>query len=806
MALLSVSALTAREVTNFNDEWRFARYGAMPDGSELAEPQGLGCPDFEDGHWRVLDLPHDWGIEGPFRPELENRTGKLPWAGIGWYRKAFDIPDCDSGKKVFIDFDGSMSNTTVWLNGHEVGGWPYGYTSFRLDLTPFVKPGQTNHIAVRLDNKPESSRWYPGGGIYRNVRLVKTSPVHVDHWGIFVTTPEVSADLATVQIETEIVGADSATKVRHEIVETGASGVGVNCKILMEAPKLWSIDSPDLYTLKTTVHQDGKLVDTVETTFGIRSIRYTKEGFFLNGKKVRMNGVCQHHDLGPLGAAINTRALERQIEILQEMGCNAIRTAHNPPAPELLDLCDRMGILVQVEAFDCWKTGKISNDYSRYFPEWHEKDLLAMVRRDRNHPCVVMWSTGNEVREQIQPGGHEISSRLTEIIKAVDTTRPVTAGCSKPETGFNGFQKTVDVFGFNYKPHLYEKFRAENPDTPLYGSETASTVSSRGEYFFPVSDEKHMGQGGHFQVSSFDLTAPPWATNPDTEFAAQDKFPWVMGEFVWTGFDYIGEPTPYNRDTTNLLNFSDPEERKRMEEELKKLGGNIPPRSSYFGIVDLCGFRKDRFYMYQAKWLPNLPMAHILPHWNWPERIGKVTPVHVYTSGDEAELFLNGKSLGRKLKGEYEYRLRWDDVMYEPGELKVIVHKDGKPWAEDVTRTTGEAAKLDLSVDRKVIASDGQDLSFVTVQLSDQDGLLVPRSHNKIVFRLKGPGEVLAVGNGDPTSHEPFQAMERKVFNGLALVIIRSREGESGLITLTAESEGIEGSSIAINSKPIASH
>jgi beta-galactosidase len=806
LALFSVSVSAAREVTNFNDGWRFARFGSMPDGSELAEPDDLENPLFDDSGWRVLDVPHDWGIEGPFRPELENRSGKLPWAGIGWYRKTFDVPESDSGKKVFIDFDGAMSNTRVWLNGQYVGEWPFGYSSFRLELTPYIKPGEANTIAVRLDNKPQSSRWYPGGGLYRNVRLVKTAPVHVDHWGIFVTTPHVTRESATVAIEAEIAGADDGTEVLHEIVEAGVSGSGKNCTIDVTRPNLWSTDSPHLYTLITTVKQDGKVVDSVETTFGIRSIHYTTEGFFLNGKKVRMNGVCQHHDLGPLGAAINVRALERQIEILQEMGCNAIRTAHNPPAPELLDLCDRMGILVQVEAFDCWEKGKIPNDYSRHFPDWHEKDLLSMVRRDRNHPSVVMWSTGNEVREQITPDGHIISAQLSDIIRSVDITRPVTAGCSKPETGFNGFQKTVDVFGYNYKPHLYEQFRIENPDTPLYGSETASTVSSRGEYFFPVSDEKHMGQGGHFHVSSYDLTAPPWANNPDIEFAAQDKFPWVIGEFVWTGFDYIGEPTPYNKDTTNLLNFSDPAERKRMEAELEKLGGNIPPRSSYFGIVDLCGFRKDRFYMYQAKWLPELPMAHILPHWNWPERIGKVTPVHVYTSGDEAELFLNGQSLGRKMKGEYEYRLRWDDVLYEPGELKVIAYKNGKPWAEDVKRTTGKAAKLNLTADRAVIVADGQDLSFVTVQVSDSDGSLVPRSHNKIVFKLEGPGEVVAVGNGDPTSHESFQAMERKVFNGLALVIIRSREGECGLITLTAESEGIEGSSISIETKHSASH
>jgi beta-galactosidase len=799
--LSALSAEAGREIINFNEDWRFARYGEMPDGSELAEPGGLEKTAFDDSAWRMLNVPHDWGIEGPFREELPNQTGKLPWAGIGWYRKSFQSPESDTGRKVFIDFDGAMSDTQVWLNGEYVGEWPYGYSSFRLELTKHLKPGQENILAVRLDNKPSSSRWYPGGGIYRNVRLVRTGPVHVDHWGVYVTTPEVSKARATVSIKTEVAGADKETEVLHEIVGAGVKGAGAVCTLQVISPKLWSLETPNLYTLRTTVKHKGTVVDSVETSFGIRSIEYTAEGFFLNGEKVRMNGVCQHHDLGPLGAALNIRALERQVEILQEMGCNAIRTAHNPPAPELLDLCDRMGILVQVEAFDCWKRSKAPKDYARHFPEWHEKDLRAMVRRDRNHPCVVMWSTGNEIRELKFPKDIPVSQMLTDLVHDEDPTRPVTLGANLPASGFNGFEKTVDVFGYNYKPHLYEEFREKNPRQPLYGSETASTVSSRGEYFFPVSDKKSKGAGGWFQVSSYDLTAPPWANNPDIEFAAQDKYPWVFGEFVWTGFDYIGEPTPYNKDTTNLLNFSDPEEQKRMEEELKKIGSNIPPRSSYFGIVDLCGFPKDRFYIYQAKWRPELPMAHILPHWNWPERVGEVTPVHVYTSGDEAELFLNGKSLGRRKKGAYEYRLRWDDVVYEPGELKVVAYRNGRRWAEDVNRTTGKAAGIKLSADRATIAADGADLSFITVQVSDKDGLPVPRSHNKVLFSIEGPGEIIAVGNGDPTSHESFQAAQRKVFNGLALVVVRSRKGPSGTIMLRARSEGLASAEIQLETE-----
>lgn len=792
MAGLLETSANSRERIGFNGDWRFARFGAMPDGTQNDEPAGLERVAVDDAGWRMLNLPHDWGIEGPFRKDLPNETGKLPWAGIGWYRKTFQSLETDRGKRIFVDFDGAMSNAAVWLNGEVVGEWPYGYSSFRLELTDHIKVGQENVLAVRLDNKPESSRWYPGGGIYRNVWLVKTAPVHVAHWGIFVTTPEVSEDRAMVRIKARIEGATEETEVVHEIVGTGLKAKGTNCTIAIEPPKLWDLESPHLYTLKTTVRQKGEVVDTVETPLGIRSIEYTADrGFLLNGKRVQMNGVCQHHDLGPLGTAIHARALERQIEILQEMGCNAIRTSHNPPAPELLDLCDRMGMLVQVEAFDCWRQGKIPNDYSLHYEEWHERDLQSMVRRDRNHPSVVMWSTGNEIREQKRAEGAGISRRLAGIIRLEDATRPVSVGCNFPESGTNGFQKTVDLFGYNYKPHLYGEFHEANPQIPLYGSETASCISSRGEYFFPVDDDQSKGSGGFSQVGSYDLSAPHWANRPDTEFAAQDRFPFVFGEFVWTGFDYIGEPTPYNNDKTNLLNFSDPEERERMEAELERLGKNIPPRSSYFGIVDLCGFPKDRFYLYQARWRPELPMAHILPHWNWPERIGKTTPVHVYTSGDEAELFLNGESLGRKKKEPCEYRLRWDNVVYQPGELSVVAYREGKRWAEDTMKTTGPAAKIKLVADRSTILADGTDLSFITVQVSDAEGALVPRSDNLVEFAIDGPGEIVAVGSGDPTSHESFQALTRKVFNGLCLVVVRPEKGETGSLVLTARSEGL---------------
>jgi len=796
-----------REVLSFNHGWRFARFGALPDGSMQQEPAGLEKPAADDTGWRLLNLPHDWGIEGPFRAELPNRTGKLPWAGIGWYRKHFDSPETDRGQRIFIEFDGAMSDSSVWLNGQYIGGWPYGYSSFQLELTDHLRVGQENVIAVRLDNKPNSSRWYPGGGIYRNVRLVKTAPVHVAHWGTFVTTPNVSADAATVHIETRIKGPASGVKIQHRIMREGsskvlASGSGTNCSITLANPELWDLDHPHLYRVRTSVVVSGSEVDTYATVFGVRSIKFTADkGFLLNGHVLKMNGVCQHHDLGPLGTAINIRALERQIEILQSMGCNAIRTSHNPPAPELLDLCDRMGMLVMVEAFDCWRAGKTPNDYSRFFPTWHEKDLRAMVRRDRNHPCVVMWSIGNEVREQGSTAGHEIARQLAEIVRSEDTTRPVTAGCNNARAGTNGFQKTVDVFGYNYKPHLYQEFRKQNPTLPLFGSETASCISSRGEYFFPVSDDKSQGCGGHFQVSSYDLYAPPWAYRPDIEFEAQDRNPWVFGEFVWTGFDYIGEPTPYNNDKTNLLNFSDPAERKRMAEQLQKLGGNVPSRSSYFGIVDLCGFPKDRYFLYQSRWRPELPMAHILPHWNWPERVGQVTPVHVYTSGDEAELFLNGKSLGRKEKGKYEYRLRWDDVVYKPGTLKVVAYKSGKPWAEDVEQTTGGPVAVRLRADRTELKADGQDLSFVTVSLADATGVQVPNANNRVHFELTGPGSIVAVGNGDATCLDSFQSSNVRLFNGLALAVVKTKRGAGGDLVLRARSAGMASAEIRLQSK-----
>jgi beta-galactosidase len=846
----------ARERLSFNADWRFKKDDpsgsegllsyekikdwVTPTGNEFVARADARKPrpagnlgetvtyterNFDDRSWRQLDLPHDWGIEGPFKQEYAGETGKLPWWGVGWYRKHFTVSASEQGRQFYLDIDGAMAYAAVWLNGRFLGGWPYGYASFELDLTPFIEYGADNVIAIRLDNPPDSSRWYPGGGIYRNVWLVKTAPVHVGHWGTFVTTTDVSKSAATVNVKVSVDN-NSATAanviVKTQIYEFsngqkttkpvsssaterltipgGATGSSA-MTLRVTKPRLWSLQGPNRYAAVTTVEQNGKAVDSYETVFGIRTIKFdVDKGFFLNGEPVRINGVCDHHDLGPLGAALNTRALERQIELLKEMGVNAIRTSHNPPAPELLELCDRMGILVMDEAFDAWRRAKKKNDYHLLFDDWHEKDLRAQIRRDRNHPSIILWSIGNEIGEQSSAEGHKLAAELAAIVHAEDLTRPVTAGANNLNSGYNGFQKTVDVFGYNYKPTEYGKFRQANSAIPLFASETASTVSSRGEYFFPVVEDKAQGRAD-FQVSSYDLYAPRWAFPPDTEFRGLDEFPFTAGEFVWTGFDYLGEPTPYGGDSKTLLTFTDAAEQARRAQELKDSGRiTVPSRSSYFGIIDLCGFKKDRFYIYQARWRPDLPMAHILPHWNWPERLGQVTPVHVYTSGDEAELFLNGRSLGRKKKAQYEYRLRWDDVKYEPGELKVVAYKDGKRWSQDVMKTAGPAAGLTLQADRASVKADGHDLAFVTVTVADKGGLLVPRSKDRIRFSLSGPGEIVAVDNGDATNLESFQAKERNAFNGLCLVIVRTKAGRAGQIKLRAQADGLTGAAILISS------
>ncbi|MEI7523695.1 MAG: beta-galactosidase GalB [Mariniphaga sp.] len=820
---LAISRMGDTNVETFDAGWLFKRYGLQPDGTSVTEPENQESEKITDAAWRKLDLPHDWAIEGPFRLELTGETGKLPWKGIGWYRKHFKVPATDSGKQIFLDFDGAMAYAQIWLNGQYVGTWPYGYNSFRMDLTPFVQFGKENIVAVRLDTEKWDSRWYPGAGIYRHVWIVKTSPVHVGHWGTFISTPQISDASATVKmdltIENQGKSAAEATiqTVIHELdgknkpgikvatfksvmlkLEAGKSST-INSETKVINPKRWDIKSPNRYVAKTTIAVGAKIIETYNTPFGIRTTEFTaRNGFLLNGRRVEIQGTCNHHDLGSLGAAINTSALRRQLTILKEMGCNSLRTSHNPPAPELLELADQMGFLVWDEAFDCWKNGKKKLDYNKLYEQWHEKDLKAMIRRDRNHPSVFIWSIGNEVLDQRDV---EMTKHLAGIVRSEDPTRPVSNGYNDPDRSREaGAPVSLDIMGVNYFFNQQPKWDADPRylNKPTLGSETSSCVTSRGEYFFGT-DYKN------WQVSSYDYARPDWGCTPDEQFRTNAKYPHLLGEYVWTGFDYLGEPTPYNSDETNLLNFrADPSKRAELEKKMEELRlNNAPSRSSYFGIVDLAGFPKDRFYLYQSHWRPNFPMAHILPHWNWSERLDSITPVHVYTSGDEAELFLNGKSLGRKIKktGE-DFRLVWDNVKYAPGVVKVVAYKNGKQWASDEVATTGAASKLNLTVNRISITSDGSDLAYITAKIQDKNGLTVPRSKHMLKFSIEGPGEIVTTDNGDATSFVPFQSHEREAFNGMALVIVKAKKGANGNFTVRAFGDNLESGKVIIQTIP----
>lgn len=776
-------------------------------------------PEFDDSSWQRINLPHDWAIEGPFTHYGGGGMGRLPTTGVGWYRKRLEIPAADFGKRIFLDVDGAMAYAVVWLNGQLAGGWPYGYASWRVDLTPFVKPGGTNELVIRLDNPPDSSRWYPGVGIYRNVWLVTTAPVHIGHWGTYITTPIISKSSATVNLQVKIdndsdrnaditiatgiypLDADekkgshavaAIPPIDFRIAARTNAIVGADC--FLSNPKFWGPppqQKPNRYVAVTTVFQDGRVVDIYETRFGIRTIRFDpNQGFFINGEHILLNGVCDHHDLGALGAAVNDRALQRQLETLQEMGCNALRTSHNPPAPELLELADRMGFLVMDEMFDCWEQPKPPNDFHLIFGLWHEQDMRAQIRRDRNSPSVIIWSIGNEVGEQFTgTNGAALARQLCDIVHSEDPTRPATSAMNwaHPADPLPG---VLDIIGLNYQgagvrraPPQYDAFHKMFPNKFIFGSETASALSSRGAYVFPVTNAFDAAVGPQagedtfrHQVSAYELYRAAFGASSDKVFASQERHPFVGGEFVWTGWDYLGEPTPFDSS-----------------------------RSSYSGIIDLAGFRKDRFYLYQAHWRPDYPMAHILPHWTWPDRVGKITPVHVFTSGDEGELFLNGKSLGRKKRKPYEYRLRWDNVVYEPGILKIVAYKNGKVWATDEVKTAREPARLKLEPDRKIIQADGRDLSFVTVTVADKEGVTAPTADNRIHFEIQGPGEIVATDNGDPTSFESFESHDRKAFNGLCLVIVKSNVGEPGTIKLTASTDGLPAGTVSIRTRRIIS-
>jgi beta-galactosidase len=792
---------------NFDGNWRFYK-GDAPG----AENSG-----FDDSQWKLLRLPHDWAIEGPFDEKNNPSTGGLPVSGTGWYRKSFLLPESAKGRIFTIMFDGAMSNSTVWLNGEELGGRPYGYSSFYFNLTPHLRFGsEPNVIAVRLQPEPNASRWYPGAGIYRNVWLDIASPVHVAEWGTYVTTPEVSDAKATVSVKTEVKndsGHDQQVVVRNSILDKSGKVVArtaedktqisaeatrtLSASLAVPDPHRWDMDDPYLYELVTEVLDGDKVIDKYTTPFGIRTIAFERDkGFLLNGKARKLHGVCLHHDLGALGAAVNRRAIERQIEILKAAGVNAIRTSHNPPAPELLDLADRMGIVVMDEAFDMWRIPKVPNGYSKYFDEWSERDLRDLARRDRNHPSIILWSIGNEIPEQNSPDGWKIGKQLTEFFHEEDPTRPTTSAMNQWEAAIrNHFADEVDVKGFNYAPTHYEQIRNDHPDWVVYGSETESCVSSRGEYHLPLlAYEKPPSH----QVNSYDTVAPVWAYCPDVEFTYQTKLPMVPGEFVWTGFDYIGEPTPYW------------EWRSTHE-------GDWPARSSYFGFVDLAGFPKDRYYLYQSEWITK-PMVHLVPqNWNLQGHEGETWPVFAYTNADEVELFLNGKSLGRKKRfsepfeipvnkrvsedGKFvtKYRLRWE-IPYQPGTLKAVAYSGGKQVAVQEVRTAGAPARIKLTADRNVIHADSDDLSYVTVRVEDKNGNLVPTADNLIHFAVTGAGDIAGVDNGNAATTEPFHADHRKAFNGLALLIVRSRN-DAGKIHVVASGDGLTSAQLDIRTQ-----
>jgi len=772
-----------------------------------AEVSGGEQPVLNTDNWQTVEVPHDWAISGPFDENIDlqvvqvvedgekvakrrsGRTGGLPHIGIGWYRKALDIPASWKDKRIFAEFDGAMSHARVYLNGQFVGEWPYGYASFGFELTDKIVFGGKNLLAVRLENKPNSSRWYPGAGLYRNVRLVVTNPVHVKQWGTYVTTPDIEKGKGTVAIETSLEGIDEGSKniklitniynAKNQLVASinnPADEKKTMQQLIVDQPHLWSVTDPYLYRAESVVEVDGKKCDRYETVFGFRYFKFTNnDGFFLNGKNMKLNGVCMHHDLGALGAAINISAIKRQLTLLQKMGCNAIRTSHNPPAPELLQLCNEMGFLVLDEAFDEWKNAKCENGYNTLWDNWAEKDMVAFIRRDRNHPSVIMWSVGNEVREQSIKGGEVYCKFLVDICKREDPTRPTTGGFNQWEGAIkNGFADIVDVPAWNYKPQYYRYIHEKFPQWRMYASETASTVSSRGEYFLPAV-AKVIKARIPYQCSSYDMEYPGWATSPDKEFAAQDSFTFMGGEFVWTGFDYLGEPTPFN--------------------------DVWPSRSSYFGIIDLAGIPKDRFYLYQSKWT-NQPVLHLLPHWNWSGMEGKPIPVHCYTSFQRAELFVNGKSMGIRTKDPSKlytkYRLVWDEVPYKPGELKVVaLDTNNKPLKETIVRTAGEPARIILKADRQSVSNSERELAFVTVSVVDEKGVLCPRAANKIAMSIVGKGKLKAADNGDATCLESFVDPVRSAFNGKCMAIVQST-APKGEMKLVAQSQGLGKAEITI--------
>jgi beta-galactosidase len=745
-------------------------------------------PALDDSSWRRLDLPHDWSIALPFREESPSGTGGgFLDGGTGWYRKTFSAPAAWRGKRIFIQFDGAYMDSRVWVNGVLLGARPYGYISFEYDLTPHLKPGQPNTVAVRLENDQPTSRWYSGSGIFRNVWLTLLDPLHVDWCGLFVSTPRVERAAAIAKVNVRLRNQAAAARpasIRVEIFapdgkrvvtlasdnrDIAADGTAdMELELPVADPRLWSAGEPNLYTLRAEIISGGRTADVYRTAFGIRTCAMdSQEGFSLNGRGMKLNGVCLHHDLGALGSAVSARAIQRQLEIMQAMGCNAVRTSHNPPEPALLDLCDRMGLLVIDEAFDAWEeSNKAPNDYHRFFGEWAERDLRDMVRRDRNHPCIIMYSIGNEVHDVTTERGIQLTQKLSEWVRGEDPTRLTTHGSNYMETALEASAR-LDAVGYNYNTHLYDLHHAQFPHWKMYASETSSAVRTRGVYKNP--EDKNVLTGPDRQCSSYDNSIVDWGTSAELSWKLVNSRKFIAGEFVWSGFDYIGEPTPYA----------------------------WPAKSSYFGIVDTCGFPKDIYFFYRSRW-QDQPMLHLLPHWNWRE--GDTVAVWAYTNCGEVELFLGKESLGvRRFEADGPEHLEWK-VPFRPGVLRAVGRREGRAVARAEVRTAGEGAAVRLSADRKILSADGADLAFVTAEVVDSRGVVVPDADNRIRFTLAGPGKIAGVDNGDPICREPYQAAERSAFHGKCLAIVRTT-GRAGTIKISGMADGLKTGAVSITTK-----
>ena len=780
------------KTVSFNHDWRF----------HLGDVANVQAAGFDDSQWRQLNLPHDWSIEGEFSENAPSGTGggALP-GGLGWYRKTFTIPATAKGKLIFIEFDGVYRNSEVWINGHYLGKRPYGYSSFEYELTPYLVYGaKPNVIAVKVDNSQQpNSRWYSGSGIYRNVWLTTLDPVHVEHWGTYVTTPDVSEQSATVAIKTKVNNdSNSAAPVNLTTIiqdangrevarasETNVAAKGAHAEVSqtlkVPAPLLWSDERPYVYEVVSQLEQGGRVVDRYETPLGIRTFRFDVEkGFFLNGKSVKIRGTCNHHDLGSLGTAVNTRAIERQLELLKAMGVNGLRTSHNPPAPELLEIADRMGVIVMDEAFDMWKIEKTKFDYHLDWDQWHKRDLEDMVLRDRNHPSIFIWSIGNEVMEQWNknPDGGTISRELVGIVRNLDRTRPTTSACN----GVSRDNKVLtegdlDLVGTNYAHKRLPEFAQMFPGRPIIGTETNSSLHSRGSYRMPSDeilrwprkDEEILKISPTYECSAYDNSTAYWGSAHEETWKLVKNHDFFSGMFIWTGWDYIGEPTPFP----------------------------WPAISSYFGIIDLAGFPKDPYYFYQSEWT-NKPVLHIFPHWNWKPG-EQVDVVAYFNNADEVELSLNGRSQGTKRKQGDDMHVFWR-LKFEPGILQAVSRRNGQIVLADTIQTAGPPARIVLLPDRRTIKADGTDLSFVTVRVEDKNGILVPAADNLIKFEVTGQGFIAGVDSGNQISHESFKASQRKAFHGMALAIVQAKP-KAGQIVLKATAANLAPASVVLNAR-----